>query len=74
MVKISPKTSKKGLYAALTGTVLVALCCFTPLLVILTAAIGLTALTPYLDYILLPALGIMAIVTVLSYLRWRKAG
>jgi hypothetical protein len=30
--------------------------------VILMAAIGLTALTPYLDYILLPALGIMSIV------------
>jgi mercuric ion transport protein len=42
--------------------------------VILMAAIGLTALTPYLDYILLPALGIMSIVTVLSYLRYRKAG
>ena len=50
MVKISPKTSKKGLFAAITGTVLVALCCFTPLLVILMAAIELTALTPYLDY------------------------
>ena len=74
MVRISPKTSKKGLYAAIAGTVLVALCCFTPLVVILMAAIGLTALTPYLDYILLPALGIMAIVTVLSYLRYRKTG
>ena len=35
MDKISSQSSKKGLFAALAGTVLVALCCFTPILVIL---------------------------------------
>ncbi|MDI5985912.1 mercury resistance system transport protein MerF [Halomonas sp. M4R5S39] len=38
------------------GTVLVALCCFTPILVILLAAVGLAALTGYLDVVLFPAL------------------
>lgn len=38
------------------GTVVVALCCFTPILVILAAAVGLSALTGYLDYVLIPAL------------------
>ena len=66
--------SKKGVYAALTGTVLMAICCFTPILVILMAAVGLSALKPYLDITLLSALGIMIVVTFLSYLRWRKAG
>jgi len=73
MVKTSSKASKKGVYAALIGTVLVALCCFTPILVILMAAVGLTAFTPYLDFILLPALAVMIVVTILSYLRWRNA-
>jgi hypothetical protein len=35
---------------------LVALCCFTPILVILLGVVGLSALTWYLDYVLLPAL------------------
>ena len=66
------KPSKKGLYASISGTVLVALCCFTPILVITVGVIGLGALTPYLDYVLFPALGVMIIVTVLSYGKWKK--
>ncbi len=38
------------------GTVLVALCCLTPVLVILLGVIGLSALAGYLDYVLMPAL------------------
>ena len=73
MDKTSSNASKKGLFAALSGTVLVAFCCFTPILVMLMGAVGLSALTPYLDLVLLPALGIMIVIAILSYLRWRKA-
>jgi mercuric ion transport protein len=73
MNKTSSQTSKKGMFAAFTGTVLVALCCFTPILVVLLGAIGLSAFTPYLDMVLLPALGIMIVVSMVSYLRWRKS-
>ena len=73
MDKISFQASKKGIYAALSGTVLVAICCFTPILVILLGTVGLSALTPYLDIVLLPALFIMIVLTILSYLRWRKS-
>jgi mercuric ion transport protein len=73
MDKISSQASKKGIYAALSGTVLVAICCFTPILVILLGTVGLSALTPYLDIVLLPALFIMIVLTILSYLRWRKS-
>ena len=38
------------------GAVLAALCCFTPVLVILLGAVGLSALTGYLDVVLIPAL------------------
>jgi mercuric ion transport protein len=73
MDKISSQASKKGIYAALSGTVLVAMCCFTPILVVLLGTVGLSALTPYLDIVLLPALFIMIVLTILSYLRWRKS-
>jgi mercuric ion transport protein len=73
MDKASSQISKKGMLAALTGTVLVALCCFTPILVVLLGFVGLSAITPYLDVVLLPALVIMIVLTILSYLRWRKS-
>ena len=49
----NPKTLMR---VGLIGTVLVALCCFTPILIILLGVVGLSALTGYLDYVLLPAL------------------
>ena len=73
MDKISSQASKKSIYAALSGTVLVAICCFTPILVVLLGTVGLSALTRYLDIVLLPALFIMIVLTILSYLRWRKS-
>jgi mercuric ion transport protein len=73
MDKTSSQISKKGMLAALAGTVLVALCCFTPILLVLLGAVGLSAFTPYLDLVLLPALVIMIILTTVSYLRWRKS-
>ena len=38
------------------GALIVAICCFTPLLVILLGVVGLGAVSGYLDYLLLPAL------------------
>jgi len=67
----STRPSKKGIYAALTGTIVVALCCFTPILVILLGAVGLSALTPHLDYVLFPALALLIILTFISYRRWK---
>jgi mercuric ion transport protein len=40
------------------GAVIAAVCCATPVLVIALGAIGLSALTGYLDYVLFPALAI----------------
>ena len=58
---------------ALTGTVLVAICCFTPLLVILLSLIGLTLFVPYLDYFLLPLLVGLIILTIISFYQWYSA-
>ncbi|KGB07933.1 mercury resistance system transport protein MerF [Enterobacter cloacae] len=52
------KDPKTLLRVSIIGTTLVALCCFTPVLVILLGVVGLSALTGYLDYVLLPALAI----------------
>jgi len=69
---MNTKPSKKGLYASAVGTILVALCCFTPVLVITIGVVGLGALTPYLDFILLPALAGMLSVTFVTYRRYRR--
>lgn len=64
---------KKTFIAAVVGTAVVALCCFTPVLVIFLGIVGLSAFTPYLDYVLFPALVILMILTVISYRKWRRA-
>lgn len=66
---MKPKTA---LIASLTGTFIVAVCCFTPILVLLLGAIGLGALVGYLDYILIPALGAILALTALAYWRYRR--
>jgi len=72
MIKQEKKPSKKGLYASLTGVLLVALCCFTPILVIGLSAVGLKLFVPYLDYVLLPALALMIIYAFYSYKKWKN--
>ena len=73
MNKTSSQISKKRMLAAMTGTALVAICCFTPILVVFLGVVGLSAFTPYLDVVLLPALVVMIVLTIASYLRWRKS-
>lgn len=55
------------------GTIVVALCCFTPILVILIGVVGLGALTGYLDYVLLPALVIFIAITIYALQKRRRA-
>lgn len=52
------------------GTLVAALCCFTPVLVILFGVIGLSTLVGWLDYILLPTLVLFAGIT--AFAMWRK--
>ena len=66
------KQQRNTFIASLIGTVAVAVCCFTPLLVIIFGAIGLGTVIPYLDFILLPALAVLIIVTAISFIKWRK--
>jgi mercuric ion transport protein len=58
----------KLLPIGVVGTILAAICCFTPLLVWLFAAIGLSAAVAYLDFVLLPILA--GFIVMLGYGLW----
>ena len=58
------------LKTGIIGTVIAALCCFTPVLVVLFGAVGLSALVGYLDLVLLPALPLFVGITL--YALWKK--
>lgn len=47
---------RKLLRTGLIGSAVAAVCCFTPLLVLVVAGVGLSAITGWLDYGLFPAL------------------
>ncbi|PHR73958.1 MAG: hypothetical protein COA66_02570 [Arcobacter sp.] len=57
------------LKTGIIGTILIALCCFTPILVILVTTVGLSAIVGYLDYILFPALGFFVLLTAYAISR-----
>ncbi|MDP2062393.1 MAG: mercury resistance system transport protein MerF [Phaeovulum sp.] len=61
---------RRLLKTGIIGSVLLALCCFTPILVVLFGVVGLSALLGWLDYVLLPALGFFVGLTV--YALWRR--
>lgn len=61
------------LKTGIVGTVIAALCCFTPVLVILLGAVGLSAWLGWLDYVLLPALVVFVGITIYA-LRQKQVG
>ena len=66
----SEKSNKQLLGLGLFGTVILALCCFTPVLVILLGIVGMSAVLGWLDFFLLPALAFFIGLTV--YAVWRR--
>ena len=66
----SGKPGSALLKTGLIGSAILALCCFTPALVVLVGFLGLSAITGYLDYVLLPALGFFVLLTL--YALWRR--
>ncbi len=63
-------TNSTLLKTGIVGTIIAALCCFTPLLVVVFTALGLSALIGVLDYVLLPALAFFIALTV--YALWKS--
>jgi mercuric ion transport protein len=54
----------------IVGTVISAVCCFTPVLIILFGALGLSAYGGVLDLVLLPVLAVFLAITV--YALWQR--
>lgn len=65
--------NRKLLRTGVVGTVIAALCCFTPVLVVLLGAVGLSAWLGWLDYVLFPVLAIFLGITVYALYRQRQA-
>ena len=58
------------LKTGIIGTLITLLCCFTPVLVIIFGALGLSALVGVLDFVLFPALGLFIAMT--GYALWKR--
>lgn len=67
---MSNRTDQKLIATGLIGTVVAALCCFTPVLVVLLGAVGLSAVLGWIDDVLLPALAFFVALTVHAV--WRR--
>jgi len=63
---------KTQLRRGLIGSVIAAICCFTPLLVVVVAGVGLSAIVGWLDYALFPLL--FASMGVVAHALWLRAG
>lgn len=63
--------NRKMLRFGIIGTVVAALCCFTPVLVVLFGVVGLSAAVGYLDLVLFPALAFFVGLTI--YALWRRS-
>lgn len=64
------KSDRRLLTTGIIGTVIAALCCFTPVLVVLFGFVGLSAVLGWFDYVLLPALAFFIGLTI--YAVWRR--
>jgi mercuric ion transport protein len=64
---------RKLLGIGLLGAAVSALCCFTPVLVLLLAGLGLSAVSGWLDCVLLPALAVFIGIAVYGVLRKKPA-
>jgi mercuric ion transport protein len=58
------------LKTGIIGSIIVALCCVTPILVVLFGVVGLSAAVGYLDFVLLPALA--AFLAITGYALWKR--
>lgn len=72
MTETGSDADGKLLRRGLVGSVIAAICCFTPLLVVIVAGAGLSAFVGWLDYALFPLL--FASMGVVAHALWLQAG
>lgn len=63
-------TNDRLLQVGIIGTVVAALCCFTPILAIALGAVGLSAALVWLDVVLVPVL--LVFLGVTGFASWRR--
>jgi len=59
------------LKTGIIGSAIAALCCFTPVLLVLLGVVGLSAWAGWLDYVLFPALAVFVGITIYAFARRR---
>ena len=64
---------KTLLRTGIVGSVIVALCCVTPILVVAVSALGLAAVVGWLDFVLFPLLAFFLGLTAYALTRRRKS-
>ncbi len=64
---------RKLLRTGIVGSVIAAVCCFTPALVVLFGFVGVSAWLGWIDYVLFPALAIFLALTGYALYRIRRA-
>ena len=63
--------SRKMFKTGVLGGIVTAICCFTPILVIIFSAVGLAAAIKYLDFVLFPMLAIFIILALIGFIKSR---
>ena len=63
---------RKLFHTGIIGSLVAAVCCFTPLLVVVLGAVGLSAWLGWLDYVLFPALAAFLAMTLYAFIRMRR--
>ncbi len=71
-VAVVNSMNNKLVKIGLVGTVITAICCFTPVLVALFGAIGLATLVGYLDFVLFPLLGVFIVILVVGIFKQKR--
>ncbi len=61
------------LRTGIIGSAVAAVCCFTPVLVLLVTAVGMSAVIGYLDYVLFPAFGLFLALIGYALYRGKRA-
>ncbi len=64
---------KTLLRTGIVGSVVAAICCVTPILVVAVSAIGLAAVVGWLDFVLFPLLAFFLGLTTYALIRRRRA-
>ncbi|SQD77041.1 mercury resistance system transport protein MerF [Moritella yayanosii] len=63
--------SRKMFKTGVLGGIVTAICCFTPILVIIFSAVGLAAAIKYLDLVLFPMLAMFIVLAVVGFIKLR---